>query len=326
MATMKRRDFFTRTALTAGGVVAAGLPLGALGRQARTPAAPKSGYKIRPAGKVEFLFTCPGNSSNGLECSPEGIWTIDPAGSRGETPGRCKVYLSSYDGKLIRELSPEGTGPSGIASDGKTLWIASTYSREMIRVDANSGETISKHFTPGAGVIYRMTTDAEARPDMYAQKLRADAAAAAAGTGAEGGGGRGRGGRGRGGDGTGTPGPPAPGTGGHGVEVREGKVWVAVPPGRMIYRIDPATWRVEHMFPSVGNRPHGIGFQGNHLWESDTNLGGFFKRDLVTGEVVDAIQLADADPFPHGMSVKDDYIYWCDDVGNGKAPLCRVKI
>ncbi len=72
-------------------------------------------------------------------------------------------------GQELRELSPEGTGPSGIGvdEDNRTIWIGSTYSREIIRADAKTGETIEKHFTPGAGVIYRRTTDIPARPDTY---------------------------------------------------------------------------------------------------------------------------------------------------------------
>ena len=84
------------------------------------------------------------------------------------------MYLSSYEGKLLRELAPEGTGPSGIGvdADNKTIWIGSTYSREIIRADAKTGETIEKHFTPGAGVIYRMTTDMPPRPDTYGRSVR----------------------------------------------------------------------------------------------------------------------------------------------------------
>ena len=125
--------------------------------------------------KVEILFKAPGLSGNGMQCTDEGIWTIDNAGSRTDTPGRCKVYLSSYEGKLLRELSPEGTGPSGIGvdEDNKTIWIGSTYSREIIRADAKTGETIEKHFTPGAGVIYRKITDIAPRPDTYGATVRA---------------------------------------------------------------------------------------------------------------------------------------------------------
>ena len=310
--------------------------------QAKTPAAPKPGYPSRPAGKVEILFKAPGQSANGMQCTEEGIWTIDVAGSRTDTPGRCKVYLSSYDGKLLRELAPEGTGPSGIGvdADNRSIWIGSTYSREIIRADAKTGDTIEKHFTPGAGVIYRMVTDLPPRPDTYGRSVRppttsgqgqsvertiaaATPPARSAGMPADGLG------VGRGGAIAGNPGPPAPGTGAHGIQTQAGKLWVAVPPGRMIYRIDPRSWMVEHMFPTVGYRPHGVGIEtpdARHLWEADTNMGAFFKRDMITGAVVDSIELPEGSPFPHGMSVWKGYIYWTDDIGGGIAPVCRVKI
>ena len=353
---MKRRDFLNAAALSGGALLIGGAneafaqngaQKGVPGAQGATPPTPKMAFKTRPA-KVEILFKAPGLSGNGMQVTDEGIWTIDIAGSRGETPGRCKVYLSSFDGKLVRELAPEGTGPSGLGHDGKSIWIGSTYSREIIRADAKTGETMEKHFTPGAGVIYRRTTDIPARPDAYGAKARAEAGIPARG-GAAGGGRRGGGGGGgaveagqntgqgtsdglgvgRGGAIAGNPGPPAPGTGAHGIQAQNGKLWIAVPPGRMIYKVDPVSWTVEHMFPTVGFRPHGIGIESEsatHLWESDTNMGAFFKRDMVTGEVVDAIVLPDGSPFPHGASVHGGYIYWVDDIGNGIAPVCRCKI
>jgi sugar lactone lactonase YvrE len=338
MTMMRRREWLHAAA--GGAVLVGARPWTADAGQAKTPAAPKPGYPTRPAGSIEILFKAPGQSANGMQCTDEGIWTIDVAGSRTSTPGRCKVYLSSYEGKLLRELAPEGTGPSGIGvdADNKTIWIGSTYSREIIRADAKTGETIEKHFTPGAGVIYRMTTDVPPRPDTYGRSVRPPAAnsqragQAAAVTTA---GGRAAGspadglGVGRGGAIAGNPGPPAPGTGAHGIQTQAGKLWMAVPPARMIYRMDPKTWMVEHMFPTVGYRPHGVGIEtpdARQLWESDTNMGGFFKRDMVTGEVVDSIQLPEGSPFPHGMSVWKGYIYWSDDIGGGMAPVCRTKI
>jgi sugar lactone lactonase YvrE len=86
-----------------------------------------------------------------MQCTDEGIWTIDVAGSRTSTPGRCKVYLSSYEGKPLRELAPEGTGPSGIGvdADNKTIWIGSTYSREIIRADAKTARRSKSISHPG---------------------------------------------------------------------------------------------------------------------------------------------------------------------------------
>src|SRR5262245_8627813 len=169
MTFISRREWFHRAAATTAGVVATEWPSIAAAGQAKTPAAPKPGYPSRPAGKIEHLFKAPGLSANGMQCTEEGIWTIDIAGSRTDTPGRCKVYLSSYDGKLLREIAPEGTGPSGIGvdADNRSLWIGSTYSREIIRADARTGETIEKHFTPGAGGSHKMTSDHPPRTATY---------------------------------------------------------------------------------------------------------------------------------------------------------------
>src|SRR5262245_2911642 len=338
---MRRREWLHAAAATAGGaVLAAAHPWTAHAGQAKTPAAPKPRYPIRPAGSIEILFKAPGQSANGMQCTDEGIWTIDVAGSRTSTPGRCKVYLSSYEGKLLREIAPEGTGPSGIGVDAenRSIWIGSTYSREIIRADAKTGETIEKHFTPGAGVIYKMTSDIPPRPDTYGRSVRPpatsgrqNAAASGAATPAPQAAVRTSDGLGigRGGAVAGNPGPPAPGTGAHGIQTQFGKLWVAVPPSRMIYRIDPKSWTVEHMFPTVGYRPQGVGIEiadAQYLWEADTNMGAFFKRHMVTGEIADSIQLPEGSPFPHGMSVWRGYIYWTDDIGGGIAPVCRVKI
>src|SRR5262245_14629512 len=252
MRALERREWLRAAAATAGGaLLGASRPWTVEAGQAKTPAAPQPGYPTRPA-KVEILFTSPGQSANGMQCSEEVIWTIDVAGSRTTTSGRCKVYLSSYDGKLLRELAPEGTGPSGVGvdADHKAIWIGSTYSREIIRSDARSGETIEKHFTPGAGVIFRMTADVPPRPDTYGRSVRQqttasrqarnEPAAAVATSGGRTAGAPADGlGVGRGGAVAGNPGPPAPGTGAHGIQSQDGKLWIAVPPARMIYRIDP---------------------------------------------------------------------------------------
>ena len=176
MTAISRREWFNRAAATAGGIgVSAAWPSMVESGQASTPAAPKSGYPSRPAGKVEHLFKAPGQSANGMQCTEEGIWTIDVAGSRTDTPGRCKVYLSSYEGKLLREIAPEGTGPSGVGvdADNRSIWIGSTYSREIIRADARTGATIEQQFTPGAGVIATMPSDVPPRPDTPGPAPRA---------------------------------------------------------------------------------------------------------------------------------------------------------
>ena len=114
----------------------------------------------------------------------------------------------------------------------------------------------------------------------------------------------------------------APGTGAHGQEWRDGKLWSAVPPSREVYCLDPKTWVVQTKFATAGNRPHGIGWEGKYLWVTDSNLNTFFKHDPDTGKIVEKIQLADSDPLPHGMTIWQGTLWYCDDVG----VVCRLKL
>lgn len=289
---MKRRDFVGLVA--AAPVAAATIDLN------KIPA--------RKAGKVEIVFKSPGPQPNGLQATPDGLWIIDQGPEN-------KAYLVSYkDGSVQRGFSTETERSSGITYDGEALWIGSTYSREIVRCDAKTGKALERHFTPGAGVIYKMIGDPPGRSTPVAENMRqprppAESTPAPA-------------------DRTGgfqmgqMQGSRALGTGAHGQEWREGKLWFAVPPSREVYRIDPKTWVVETKFPTAGNRPHGIGWEGKYLWVTDSNLNAFFKHDPDTGAMLEKIQLTDNDPLPHGMTIWNGWIWYCDDIGL----VCRLKL
>lgn len=282
---MRRRDFVALAGVTPAAAATIDL----------------SKLNTRKAGKVEIAFKSPGPQPNGMQATDEGLWIID------QGPGN-KAYLVSYDGKQIRGFETETERSSGITHDGEALWIGSTYSREIVRCDAKTGKALERHFTPGAGVIYKMVNDAPARSSPVPQEMRQRPPAAAKQA----------------------AGPEARkastaiplGTGAHGQEWRAGKLWFAVPPSREVYRVDPKSWVVELKFPTAGNRPHGIGWEGRYLWVADSNLNAFFKHDSETGAIVEKIQLADNDPLPHGMTIWDGWMWYCDDVGL----VCRLKL
>src|SRR6266496_2904266 len=146
---MKRRDLFTMTAATAVTAMASRVD------PARIP--------IRKAGKVETVFKSPGPQPNGLQATKDGLWIMD----QGEGN---KAYLVTYEGgKVLRSFETETDKSSGITFDGEALWIGSTYSREIVRCSATTGKAIERHFTPGAGVIYKMSGDAPARVSPLAK-------------------------------------------------------------------------------------------------------------------------------------------------------------
>jgi sugar lactone lactonase YvrE len=287
---MKRRELFTLTAATAATTVAA---------SRFDPAR----IRTRKTGKVETVFNSPGPAPNGLQATPEGLWIIDQGAGN-------KAYLVTYEGgKVLRSFETETDKSSGITFDGDALWIGSTYSREIVRCSAATGKGIERHFTPGAGVIYKMSGDPPGRVSPLAKSRSKPAVPAPA---AQVGGFRA-------GE---VLGSKALGTGAHGQEWKDGKLWFAVPPSREVYRVDPKAWTVEVKFPTAGNRPHGIGWEGKYLWVTDSNLNAFFKHDPETGEMSEKIQLADSDPLPHGMTIWQGWMWYCDDVG----VVCRFKL
>jgi streptogramin lyase len=261
--------------------------------------------KLRKAGKPGIVFKSPGPHPNGLQATDEGLWIID----QGE--GNSAYLVGYEDGRVIRSFDTETDRSSGITFDGQSLWIGSTYSREIVRVDARTGKTMERHFTPGAGVIYKMAGDPAARSSPLARPSRRPAPAPTAAPQTVGGFQAGE-----------VLGSKAPGTGAHGQEWRDGYLWFAVPPSRTVYQIDPKTWVVQKKFGTVANRPHGIGWEGKHLWVTDSNLNAFFKHDPETGQIIEKIQLDDSDPLPHGMTIRDGWLWYCDDVG----VICRLRL
>jgi hypothetical protein len=86
--------------------------------------------------------------------------------------------------------------------------------------------------------------------------------------------------------------------------------------------MDPKSWVVQESWPLPGNRPHGIGWDADTLWVSDSNLRAFFRHEIKTGRMVEKIQLSESDPLIHGATVHEGHIWYCDDVGW----IARVKL
>jgi outer membrane protein assembly factor BamB len=288
---MKRRTFLA---------VSAAAPL------ASAAAVDLAHIPLRKTGKVEVVFNSPGDNPkpNGLQATRDGLWIIDQGTGN-------RAFLVDYRGKVLRGFETETDRSSGITFDGETLWIGSTYNRQIVRADAHTGKALERHFTPGAGVIYQMVGDPPQRRSPLAKPAAPVPQESRGASKQVGGFDAGR-----------VQGALAPGTGAHGQEWRDGKLWFAVPPGRMVFCVDPKTWVVHRKFPVAGNRPHGIGWEGKYLWVADSNLNAFFKHDPETGEMVEKIQLAESDPLPHGMTIWEGHMWYCDDVG----VVCRLRL
>jgi streptogramin lyase len=122
------------------------LPALALAATPGNAARADAGFPTVIAGRVERMFKTPGPQPNGLQATAEGLWILDQRTNH--------ASLVRYeDGGVIRDLPTETDRGSGITFDGSALWIASTYSRMLAKVDAQTGKTIKQFPSPDPGVV-----------------------------------------------------------------------------------------------------------------------------------------------------------------------------
>jgi streptogramin lyase len=206
---------------------------------------------------IERLFDTPGPQPNGMQATAAGLWILDQITNQ--------VHLVSYDGEILTTLETASDKGSGVTDDGEALWLASTYSREILRIDKTTGQTLATY---------------------------------------------------------GSPDPSQ--TGAHGLEWRDGKLWVSNPPSATIYQIDPADdFKVIHSFPAPGKRPHGIGWQGDNLWCVETNDRAIYLFDPKTGETLNKVDIPEPNPEPHGMTIWEGHFWYCD--AHTRA-VCRLPL
>lgn len=289
--------------------MAAAVPASAAFPQLASAALPNlSGLRTRniDSKAVEVLYKTPHGKPNGLDVTSQGMWIMDQGGDN------YASLINPQDGKLIREFMCEGVrSASGIAIDGDTVWVGSTYNRLIIADDLN-GKLKAKYSTPGAGQIYKAATDAPGRrTNLKPAYPPPPPPPPVPGTPTT----SGRQGAGRQ-DNSVQAGPV--GTGAHCILVKGNNLYVAVPPARTIFVIDKNTWVVQNMFATAGSRPHDMTWTTpakTHLWASDSDLNAFFLHDASTGQMSERLQLPSDSPVIHGAKLWNGYMYCCDDAG-----------
>ena len=296
---MKRRDFLLAAA--AAPAVASGIDV--------------AGIPSRGSRKVEIVYRSPHPTPNGLQATSEGLWVLDQGKEN-------YVSLIGFgDGKVIREFQVPGlAGASGLTVDPDgVMWINDTHNSLIVSCDVRDGKILGKYWCPGAGRTYPLEGDPPAARSPLKSPFAAAVPAAAPAPVAANGANRPRR----------APGQLAPdattglsGEGGQGMEIRDGLLYYACLPSRRAYVLDPKTGRVKAMWNLPGNRAHGVGWEGDSLWISDSNWRAFFRHDRKTGEIVEKIQLTENDPLIHGATTHDGYMWFSDDVGY----ICNFKL
>ena len=119
--------------------------------------------------------------------------------------------------------------------------------------------------------------------------------------------------------------PPWKPSSSHGIEWRDGLVYLAAPPTQRVHVMDAASWTEVRSLAAPGLRIHGIGWnRDGRLWVSDTSSGAVHLMDIDSGRFVDVFRVAEPDEV-HGMTVRGgEEIWYCDagtcDIGVLKPP------
>jgi len=101
-------------------------------------------------------------------------------------------------------------------------------------------------------------------------------------------------------------------TGAHGLEWRDGRLYVASPPSQTIHVMDPETWQEVHRFPSSGLRVHGLAWHDpGRLWVADTSAGTVNLVGIDNGRIFEVIRV-EAPAEVHGMTIHEGVLWYCD--------------
>ncbi len=101
-------------------------------------------------------------------------------------------------------------------------------------------------------------------------------------------------------------------TGAHGLEWRDGMLYVASPPSQHVHVMDVTTWKCVNEFRAPGIRVHGVAWADDGtLWVADTTAGTVSRLETQGGRVLDAFRV-EAPVEVHGLTMHEGVLWFCD--------------
>ena len=113
-----------------------------------------------------------------------------------------------------------------------------------------------------------------------------------------------------------------PGEGGvHGLEWVRGRIWVTRPGIKQITLVDPRDFSTLRIVQVPLKRLHGLDWEAGGLWAAHTADRVIVKYNVNTGWQMDKIDVPEAHPAPHGLTLWQGVLWYCDaDTG----AVCRI--
>ena len=207
--------------------------------------------------------------------------------------------------KVEKRFKSPGPQPNGLQAAPDGLWIIDQVDLKIYKVDWETGDVLfeaqtdtehSSGITLGGGYVWIASTFELqiAKLDMETGKTIAKYDSPGVGVaswreGMEG----------------------ASETGAHGLEWRDGKIYIASPPSQFVHVVDTETWTEENAFRTPGLRNHGLAWQDDKLWVADTSAGTVNLLGTADGRVYEVIRVEAPDEV-HGMTMRDGVLWYCD--------------
>ncbi|HAC18325.1 MAG TPA: hypothetical protein DDY93_13875 [Dehalococcoidia bacterium] len=95
--------------------------------------------------EIRDEFVHPGPQPNGLQAADDGLWVIDQVDNH--------LYKLDYEtGETLEKLPTETEHSSGVTLGGGHLWVASTFTLELVQCNMD-GSSVAKYDTPGKGIV-----------------------------------------------------------------------------------------------------------------------------------------------------------------------------
>ena len=101
-------------------------------------------------------------------------------------------------------------------------------------------------------------------------------------------------------------------TGAHGLEWRDGRIYIAVPPSQKVHVMNVDPWEEINQFPTPGLRNHGLAWADDgRLWVADTSAGTVSLLDCEDGRIWEVIRVEAPDEV-HGLTIHEGVLWYCD--------------
>jgi len=200
--------------------------------------------------------------------------------------------LAARVGEILRTIPCPGTCPTGLAYDGKALWVADAHTDRLYRIDPRNGQLLGSLEAPGyhpEGLAWDGTHlwHADAG-EKYLYRI--DPANGRAETILE----------------SNSPNPRDIAWDGR-------DLWMIDHKSDAVFRVSPIDGMMIQTFPSPAAEPTGITYDGRYLWIADRGTDRIYLVNPADGLCLSSLRAPG--PFPYGLAWAEGTL-WCADYEN----------